>query len=178
MARVLICTHPITGHVNPPLEIARVLVERGHEVRFYTGKKFRAKVEATGACYAPMTRAYDYDDSDYDAAFPGRASLKGVKQIAFDFERLFVAPAPDQMEDLRALLAAWPAEAVLSDPAFLGARLLHERGESPAWAVFNITVLGLPSRDLPPFGLGMLPSYSPLGRVKNRLLTFMANRVV
>ena len=42
MARILICTHPITGHVNPPLEIARTLAERGHEVRFYTGKMFPA----------------------------------------------------------------------------------------------------------------------------------------
>ena len=31
MARFLICTHPITGHVNPPLEIAREL-EWGEEV--------------------------------------------------------------------------------------------------------------------------------------------------
>jgi MGT family glycosyltransferase len=178
MARFLICTHPITGHVNPPLEIARALVGRGHEVRFYTGRKFRAKVEATGAEFAPMVRAYDYDDSDYDAAFPGRSSLRGIKQITFDFKRLFIEPGPDQAEDLRDILRAWPADAVLSDPAFVGASILHEKGEIRSWAVFNISVLGLPSGDVPPFGLGMLPDYSPLGKVKNRLLTLVANKVV
>ncbi|HEX5506315.1 MAG TPA: glycosyltransferase, partial [Thermomicrobiales bacterium] len=70
MVRVLLCTHPITGHVNPALELARALVARGHEVRCYTGQKFRAKVEAVGAAFEPMRAAYDYDDADYDAAFP------------------------------------------------------------------------------------------------------------
>ena len=178
MARFLICTHPITGHVNPPLEIARALAERGHEVRFYTGKKFRARIEATGAQFAPMARSYDYDDSDYDAAFPGRSRLQGINQIKFDFKHVFVEPGPDQASDLRELLREWPADAVLSDPGFVGTKILYQKGELPVWAVFNISVLGLPSKDVPPFGLGMLPSYSPLGKVKNRLLTFMAGKVV
>ncbi|MCA0459038.1 MAG: hypothetical protein LCI00_34125 [Chloroflexi bacterium] len=49
MARILICTHPFTGHVNPALVIARQLVQAGHDVRFYTGAKFKAKIEAAGA---------------------------------------------------------------------------------------------------------------------------------
>ena len=178
MARFLICTHPITGHVNPPLEIARTLVERGHEVRFYTGKKFRGKVESTGAGFAPMTRAYDYDDSDYDVAFPGRAKLQGINQIKFDFKRVFIEPGPDQADDVRALLREWPADVVLSDPAFVGAKILFNKGELKSWAVFNISVLGLPSKDVPPFGLGMLPDYSLLGKVKNRLLNFVGGKVV
>jgi MGT family glycosyltransferase len=178
MVRVLICTHPITGHINPPLEIARELVRRGHEVRFYTGKKFRAKVEAIGAGFAPMQAAYDYDDADYDAAFPGRSRLKGLNQIIFDFKQLFIAPVPGQVEDLRAHLREWPADVVLSDPAFIGTKVLYRKGELPAWAVFNISVLGLPSKDVPPFGLGVLPDYSPLGKVRNRALHFLANRVV
>lgn len=178
MARFLICTHPITGHVNPPLEIARTLVERGHEVRFYTGAKFRAKVEASGARFVPMRRAYDYDDSDYDVAFPGRSSLQGLNQIKFDFKRVFIAPGSDQTADLREHLSAEPVDAVLSDPAFVGSKILYQRGEIANWAVFNISVLGLPSRDVPPFGIGALPNYSPLGKVRNRLLNFVAGKVV
>src|SRR5262245_32345709 len=178
MARILICTHPITGHVNPPLEIARKLVERGHEVRFYTGRKFEAKVAATGARFEPMRSAYDYDDADYDAAFPGRSQLQGINQIKFDFKQVFIAPAPDQAADLRAILQEWPADVVLSDPGFVGTKVLYRQGELPLWAVFNISVLGLPSKDVPPFGLGALPNYSPLGKLRNRLLTFVASKVV
>jgi MGT family glycosyltransferase len=178
MARVLICTHPITGHVNPPLEIARKLVERGHEVRFYTGKKFQAKIEATSARFEPMRAAYDYDDADYDAAFPGRSQLKGIKQIKFDFKHVFIEQLPGQEQDVRAILREWPADVVLSDPAFTGTKVLYQKGELPVWAVFNISVLGLPSTDVPPFGLGALPNYSPLGKLRNRLLNFLGGKVV
>jgi MGT family glycosyltransferase len=178
MARILVCTHPITGHLNPALAIIRALVARGHEVRVYTGKKFRPKVEAAGAGFAPMTRAYDYDDGDYDLAFPGRVKLDGLNKIIFDFKEIFARPGAAQREDLLELLAGWPADLLLSDPAFVGAKLMYELGELPVWAVFNISVLGLPSRDVPPFGLGMLPDYSPLGRLKNRALALLASRVV
>lgn len=38
MARFLIGTVPVGGHVSPALPIARQLVERGHSVWWYTGK--------------------------------------------------------------------------------------------------------------------------------------------
>ncbi|BCX04978.1 MAG: glycosyl transferase [Candidatus Roseilinea sp.] len=178
MARFLICTHPITGHVNPAIEIVRKLVERGHEVRVYTGQKFKAKVEAAGVTFQPMVKAYDYDDSDYDKAFPGRAALKGINQIKFDFTEVFVRRAPEQVADLRAIFQTWTPDVVLCDPAFAGARFLYELGEIEAFAVFNISVLGLPSKDVPPFGLGLLPDYSPIGMLKNKALAFMASNVV
>ncbi len=34
MARFLIATQPITGHILPALPIVRTLVQRGHEVRW------------------------------------------------------------------------------------------------------------------------------------------------
>lgn len=177
MARFLICTHPVTGHLNPPLEIARELLARGHEVRVYTGAKFAAKVAAVGAGFVPMRRAYDYDDADYDKAFPGRAKLKGIRQITFDFEKVFVGPTLDQAQDLREVLADWPAT-VLSDPGFVGAKILFQRGELASWAVFNISVLGLPSADVPPFGLGVVPVYSKVGRARNKALRLVADNVV
>jgi hypothetical protein len=54
LARFLLCTVPLTGRIGPGLPIARALVERGHEVRWYTGRRFRAKVEATGARFEPL----------------------------------------------------------------------------------------------------------------------------
>lgn len=63
MARFLIGTIPGFGHVNPALPIARKLVERGHEVWWYTGKLFQAKIEATGACYIPMNKGLDISDA-------------------------------------------------------------------------------------------------------------------
>jgi UDP:flavonoid glycosyltransferase YjiC (YdhE family) len=62
MARFLIGTIPLVGHVNPALPIARQLVERGHEVWWYTGKNFQSKVEATGARFVPIRTGLDFYD--------------------------------------------------------------------------------------------------------------------
>ena len=178
MARILICTHPFTGHVNPALVIARQLVQAGHDVRFYTGAKFKAKVEAAGAVYVPMQQAHDFDDANLEAVFPDRVQYKGLEQVKFDIKHVFVDQMAGEVADIRALFATWTPDVVLSDPAFVGAMVLYEREEIPAWAVFNITVLGLPSKDVPPFGLAMLPDYSMIGKFKNRMLSFMAEKVV
>ena len=105
MSRFLFATQPITGHFLPALPIVRTLVERGHEVMWYTGKKFRSKVEAAGATFAPYQDAYDYDDSDYDAAFAGRSAHKGLNQIKFDFIHLFMKQIGPQHHDLQAILS-------------------------------------------------------------------------
>lgn len=178
MARILICTHPFMGHVNPALVMTRKLVQSGHDVRFYTGAKFKAKVEAAGAVYVPMKQARDFDDANVEAAFPERSKFKGVEQFKFDVKHVFIDAAAGEVADMRELFTTWMPDVVLSDLAFVGAMVMYEHGEIPAWAVFNVTVLGLPSRDVPPFGLGMLPDYSMMGKLKNLLLSFMAEKVV
>ncbi len=178
MASILICTHPITGHINPALVIARKLAQSGHTVRFYTGAKFKAKIGAAGAQYVPMTRAYDYDDANLTLAFPERAKLASLNQIKFDFKHVFIEQIVGETEDLRDLFKTWKPDVVLSDPAFTGAMVLYQKGEIPLWAVFNISVLGLPSKDVPPFGLGMMPDYSLIGKLKNQMLSFIATNVI
>ena len=54
MARILIGTVPVVGHINPFLPLVRALVAHGHEVRWYTGAKYRPRVEATGATVLGM----------------------------------------------------------------------------------------------------------------------------
>src|SRR5262245_22258209 len=177
MARFLIASVPVTGHVNPGLPIARALVERGHEVQWYTGRKFRAAVEATGARYVPMQAAYDYDDSDTDAAFPGRAGRSGLAALKWDLKHLFYDLLPGQVVDLRRILREFPADALLADTGFLGAGALHELG-GPPYAVYGITALPLSSRDTAPFGLGLPPDSSPLGRMRNRALAALFEQVI
>jgi UDP:flavonoid glycosyltransferase YjiC (YdhE family) len=177
MARFLIATQPATGHVLPALPIARRLVERGHEVVWYVGRKFRNQVETTGARFAAYRHAYDYDDDDYNAAFQGRSQLKGLAQIKFDFINIFMKQLSPQHRDLEALLQEFPADVTIGDPSIAAAFTVNEKGGPPN-AVYNITCLGIKGRDVAPFGLGILPSSSPLGRVRNRLLYFLASNVI
>ena len=177
MARILFASQPITGHVLPGLPIVRKLVERGHEVRWYTGKKFRQKVEATGATFEPYRTAYDYDDSDHDAAFPGRDAYEGLARIKYDFVHVFGKQVGPQCRDFEAILREFPADALVADPTMFAAEALAERG-GPPFAVFSISCLAIKSRDTAPFGLGLLPSRNPLGRLRNRLLHRLASDVI
>lgn len=177
MARFLLATIPLTGHFNPGAPIARRLVERGHEVRWYTGSLFRPKVEATGARYVPMKAAKDFHDSTVGDVFPERAALSDFAKLKFDLTRVFIDSAPGQVADLEAELRDFPADVLVCDTGFVGASLLQERHGLP-WATFGITAMTVASRDTAPFGLGLKPSSSPLGRLRNRALAWGVNNVV
>jgi MGT family glycosyltransferase len=133
-------------------------------------------VEATGATFVGYTRARDFDDARIDEEFPGRARLRGLAQLRFDL-RTFIEAAPDQLADLRAILATSPADIVLHDVAMIGAHFLYELGGPPT-GTLGITVLVASSRDTAPFGLGLLPSSTALGRMRNRVLSWLVEHVV
>lgn len=173
----LFATQPITGHVVPAVPVIRTLVARGHDVRWYAGKKFRNRVEGAGAEFVAYERAYDYDDADYDAAFPGRSELKGLAQLRYDFLNLFIKQIEPQCHDLEAELARRPADVVAGDPSVGAAFMVNERGGPPN-AVYNITCLGINGREVAPFGLGLMPSGSLAGRARNRALEFLAPNVI
>lgn len=177
MARFLIASLPVTGHVLPALPIARTLVARGHEVRWYTGRKFQGKVEATGAHFEPFRTADDFDDSDLDAAFPGRSAATGLNRAKFDFLHLFMQPIGAHYRDLRAILDEFPADVLLADGAVWAASCISEQG-GPPHALYVQTCLGIVSRDTAPYGTGLPPSTSPLGRLRNRALRALTANVL
>ncbi|HET9117836.1 MAG TPA: hypothetical protein VFN75_07150, partial [Pseudonocardiaceae bacterium] len=161
----------------PAIPVVRALVRRGHDVWWYVGRRFRAQVEASGAHFVEYGQAYDYDDRDCDIAFPGRSGLSDLNQIRFDLLNLFIAQAGKQHRDLTAILARFPADVVVGDPSMFAAVTIEETGGPPS-AIYNVSCLGLPGREVAPFGLGLLPSASMLGRARNRALRFLAPNVV
>lgn len=180
MLSLLLCSTPVHGHVTPLLAVARSLVSDGHDVRFLTGARYRRAVEQTGARWMPLPAAADFDDSDVDAAFPGRVGRTGVDGARWDLRNIFLDPAPAQLRAVDALLAQQPADAVLTESLFLGALLLLCRpaAERPPVVNLGIVPLGLRSRDTAPFALGMPPMAGPLGRVRNAVLNATTDRLV
>ncbi|HEY9794771.1 MAG TPA: glycosyltransferase [Leptolyngbyaceae cyanobacterium] len=167
MACFLIGTIPLVGHVNPALPIARQLVKHDHEVWWYTGKNFQSKVEATGARFVPIRAGVDlYEPKNIPK------NLNGLAHLKYAFKHSFADPAVGQVKDLTDILREFPADVLLSDVCFLGAAWVHERG-GPPWAGFGITALSVISNDTAPFGLGMPPDASMLGRLRNRCLNWV-----
>jgi len=175
--KFLIATMPIPGHVAPFTPVVRELLRRGHEVVWYGSNFFRNKIEASGARFEPIRSAIDFGDNDYNRHFPERAKLGGLKQVVFDFEHLFVGSIPGMVKDLRAILQHYKADVLLGDPAVAAMRVLSDKDGYPA-ATLNITVMGLYSRDLAAFGLGLPFNNSLLGRIRNRLSYWLVDHVV
>lgn len=178
MASVLVCSTPFHGHIMPLTAVARYLVGRGHRVRFLTGSNYRGAVEKTGATFLSLPAEADYDDTDIDASFPGRAGRTGLDAIRYDVSNVFLRPAAAQLRAVDEALAAEQVDVVLLESTFVAAVPLLMRKERPPVITLGLTPLGLPSVDTAPFGLGIPPLRGPLGPVRNRLLALIVEKGV
>lgn len=179
MSSILICSTPVHGHITPLLSVTRTLVGAGHDVRFLTGKRYRDAVEGAGATYLALPESADYDDRSMDAAFPGRIGLTGPAGIRYDMIEIFLKPMQAQLAAVRRALGE-STDLVLSEPLFTGMLgLLVEPAHSrPPIVSLGILPLGSKSKDTAPFGLGVLPMKGPFGRLRNAVLTLMAEKAV
>jgi MGT family glycosyltransferase len=166
--RFLFAAFPVSGHVNPGLPIARELVARGHDVRWYSTRRFKQAIEATGARWVPFRQAMAFDEQQMDLMFPDRPA-DGIAQIRYDVERIFVEIVRGQTWDLTTELTREPADVIVTDNAS-GVGDFVSRLCGIPWAVYGILPLTMPSADTAPFGLALMPSQSILGRLRNKLL--------
>ena len=67
MATVAFFNLPASGHVNPTLDVARVLVEQGHRVLYYNTNEFRDIIEATGAEFRGLEQ---FGTVEYSVTWP------------------------------------------------------------------------------------------------------------
>lgn len=178
MTSILLTSTPIRGHVTPLLSVAAALVEAGDRVRFLTGARYRDDVLAAGAEFLPLPAEADYDDRDMDAAFPGRRGLTGPAGIRYDMTEIFLKPVPAQLRAVRAALDAEPTDAILSESMFAAAAVLTglPREERPLLINLGILPLALKHPDVAPYGLGIPPMRGPLGRLRNALLSTVAEK--
>ena len=152
-------------------------MRRGHTLRWYTGSRYAARVEAVGAEFLPFVHARDFDDADFGATFPERNRRRGLRQLQHDVRQIFVGGIEGNMHDLREIHREWPADAVLADQTLVAA-LLHAESGGPPCALLGVLPLGIQSRDTAPFGLGLPPSATVAGRARNHALHWFTQQVV
>lgn len=178
MTRFLLAAMPAAGHIGPLLPLAREMVRRGHDVAWYSGSQVRDDIEATGAHYLPHLQARDLDPGNLDAEFPERAGKAGLARFRFDMRKVFLAAVPGQVADLETHVAAFRPDVLVPETAMAPACAVVDHRQRIPWATCNITVLVFRSRDTAPFGLGLLPPSSRLGRLRNRLVAAAIDRTL
>ncbi|HYP43746.1 MAG TPA: hypothetical protein VEQ66_00925, partial [Propionibacteriaceae bacterium] len=68
--KVLVAVVPMAGHVGPVTGLVAELVDRGHQVRVYTGSRYRQRFTDLGATVVPWSAAQDFDEDNLRATFP------------------------------------------------------------------------------------------------------------
>ena len=173
--RYLFAPIPVTGHVNPGLPIARELVRRGHDVRWYSTPRFKRAIESIGARWVPLRNAIPIDEENFDM-WPDRPA-EGLAQLRFDIKNLFIEFMRGALIDLTQELERECAHVLVADNSSAVIEAVHQKTGIP-WAVYGMSVIPMSSRDTAPFGLGIMPSASLLGRMRNKFLYWLVDRVI
>ncbi|QIQ03002.1 glycosyltransferase [Streptomyces liangshanensis] len=173
MARILVASVPIPGHVGPLRRIAADLAGRGHDVTFVTGSQFADSAEAAGLRFVALSGIADFGPERQAEVYAGRGALRpGPEQLDYDFVKVFYEPVSEQHATLQRVLAEAPGEptVVLTDQSFMGhwpVRLGAPGIRPAAFIGIGVVPLSLNSVDTAPFGFGLPPDSSPEGRARN-----------
>lgn len=162
MARYLVYTSPARGHLYPIVPTLEELRRRGHEVSVRTLASEVELLRGLGFEAAAMDPAIERREiDDWQARTPIGALREGLKSF---FDRAH----HDGPDLLRAIEKERP-DALLVDINTWGAMAAAETAGLP-WATWCPYFLPVPSKDAPPFGLGLSPARGPLGRLRDRVL--------
>jgi len=177
MARFLITTDPSVGHVTPCTPIARKLVERGHEVVWITGRQYKDKVEATGARFHPLPKEIDPGEMEIYDFYPEMKERKGLAQIKWIMKHILLDACVPLIESIDTVLAHFPADVIVGDTVAFALGFKSEMGGLP-FTIISLLPLALPSRDTPPFGLGLLPGKNLITKTRDRLLNVLIDYIL
>lgn len=180
MARYLLCSPPLRGHVGPIAAIGRALRERGHQVVMLTGSRFAEAVEGAGLEFESLRGEADFDERDPSTFTPDVDRHHGLALSRYQVQQTFVRPIPGQARTIESLLASRSFAAVLADGTFAGVLplLAQPRSQRPAVIGLGTMPLAQTSVDVPPFNSGLLPGRGPAVRLRNRVANVAARRVI
>lgn len=177
MSHILLGTMPNTGHVRPGLELARSLVAAGHEVTWYTGSSYGSSVSKTGATFVPMPPHLDFSDDSLLQLTIDSGAKPGLPALKWALLNFFIKPVPGWVGELEVLAQRVRPDVIVAEHTFVAGLLLSEKLGIPCVA-FSTTPLVVSSIDTAPFGTGLAPSASALGRARNRALNWFFQHVI
>jgi len=126
----------------------------------------------------PFTIAKDFHASNLDEDFPERVKIKNpIKKINWDIVNFFVARGPEYLQDIREIQKHFPFELLICDNGFTGGVFVKDVLKIPVIAA-SVLPLTETSKDLPPYGMGMTPSHTFTGRIKQNFLRWLSSNIL
>jgi MGT family glycosyltransferase len=160
--RILAYTSPARGHLYPIVPIMAELGARGHRASVCALAGELAHLQRMEIECAPIDPAVErVEIEDWR-----ERSLRGA---GLSVLRTFTERSRGEVPDLARAIARFDPDVLLVDVNCWGAATVAEASGLP-WAVYSPYLLPLPSRNTPPFGLGLAPAGGPIGRIRDALL--------
>jgi MGT family glycosyltransferase len=160
--RVLTYTSPARGHLYPVVPIVSELAARGHRAHVLTLADELDHLAQAGIAGSPIDPAVErIEIEDWRERSLPRAGMSVLKT--------FTARAAGEAPDIARAIDRHSPDALLIDVNCWGAATVAEASGLP-WAMYSPYLLPLPSRDAPPFGLGLAPMGGPVGRARDAIV--------
>jgi MGT family glycosyltransferase len=169
MARLLAYTSATPGHVYPPVGMLVELRDRGHEIHVRTQAEDVEGLAALGFEVEPIDpRIEDIEFDDWRA----RTQLAAMRRIMTLYEEF----AQLEIPDVRKAIGEVRPDGVIMDVQCEGGGFVAAASGLP-WVQYCPYPPPIPSRDVPQHGSGLRPARGPAGRVRDRLLRKVGERV-
>jgi len=159
--RVLAYTSPARGHLYPIVPILTELAARGHQVSVCTlaGElEHLRQLGVEGSAIDPAVERIQIEDW----------RERSLRRASLSVLRTFTERASGEAPDLARAIDRYDPDVLLIDVNCWGAATVAEASGLP-WAVYSPYLLPLPSRDAPPFGLGLAPRDGPIGMIRDAI---------
>ena len=176
--KILFACVPGDGHFNPLTGIAKHLQSLGYDVRWYSSMTYAPKLEKLGIPFYPFKKAMEVTGDTVDKVFPEREVITStIKKLNFDLQHFFILRSTEYFADIQEIHESFPFDMMVADCLFTAIPLVKEKMDVP---VISVGVLPLfeTSRDLAPSGLAITPAHNFAGRLKQRWLRFMGEKIL
>jgi len=169
MARVLVYTTPGPGNIYPVVPTLLELRERGHELHVRTRDTEAERMRSLGLdATAIDPRILEIEIDDYRARSQVDAMMRLLNAIA--------ARGRIEIETVCRDIDEFHPDVLLIDATAQGAGYAAEASGLP-WAHYCPFPPSLRSAEAPPFGHGVAPARGPAGRVRDRFLYWLTERL-
>lgn len=177
--KILFANFPGDGHFNPLSGLAVHLKNIGCDVRWYTAKKYEEKIQRLGIPFYGLDKALDFSaNPEIEKVFPERKKHKSqVAKLKFDMINVFILRSPEYYEDIKNIYRDFEFDLMIADILFGAIPFVKEKMNIPVIAV-GVVPLPETSKDLPPSGLGLTPSTTFIGRLKQKALHFISDKLL
>lgn len=176
--RILFANFPADGHFNPLTGLAVYLKSLGADVRWYSSRNYAQKLKKLQVHHYPFKKALDFEGSNFDKVFPDRMKRKTqISKLKFDIIHSFILRAPEYYADLLDIHSEFPFDVLVADCTFTGIPFVKDLMHIPVVSI-GVVPLSETSKDLPPAGLAITPSYTTLGKIKQAMLRKIAHVLI